>query len=112
MPVQQPWIVAASQAKSNGSPLGNVFLLVAFVLLLLMFLRSRRAAKRRTESLRSAITVGQNVMTSSGIFATVVASDEESWSLEVADGVVMRFAKAAVTRVMAEPDPAKSSSTG
>jgi preprotein translocase subunit YajC len=102
VPVHQQLILAATQ-KSNGSGVANLILLGGFAILIVLFMRSRKNSRRRTESLRSAIQVGQKVMTSSGIIATVVGSDDESFDLEVADGVVMKFVKAAVTKVLAEP---------
>jgi preprotein translocase subunit YajC len=102
VPVHQRLILAATQ-KSSGSGFANLILLAGFAILIVLFMRSRKTARRRTESLRSNIQVGQKVMTSSGIFATVVGSDDESFDLEVADGVVMKFVKAAVTKVLAEP---------
>jgi preprotein translocase subunit YajC len=103
VPVHQQLILAVTSTKSGSSATANIILLAGFVILIVFFMRSRKAARRRTETLRSNISVGQKVMTSSGIFATVVASDDESFSLEVADGVVMRFARAAVTKVLAQP---------
>ncbi|BEP16094.1 hypothetical protein acdb102_44050 [Acidothermaceae bacterium B102] len=99
----QQLIVAAPAAKSNGSGAANLILLAGFVILIVLFMRSRKASRRRTETLRSQIQVGQRVMTSSGIIATIVDSDDESFSLEVADGVVIKFVKAAVTKVLPEP---------
>jgi preprotein translocase subunit YajC len=100
-------ILAADPKKSNGSAAANLILLLGFGLLVVLFLRSRKKQKLRTETLRNSIEVGQRVMTSSGILATVVGSDEESYSLEVADGVVIKFVKRAVTKVLPpldEPD--------
>jgi preprotein translocase subunit YajC len=101
---QQLVLAAGSTpAKANGSPIGSLIFLLAIALVGVLFFRSRATAKRRTESLRSSIQVGQRVMTSSGIIATIVDSDDESYSLEVADGVVIKFVKQAVTKVLPEP---------
>src|SRR3954454_19217217 len=97
-------ILADTAKKSNGSAVGNLILLLGFGLLVVLFLRSRKKQKLRTETLRNSIEVGQRVMTSSGILATVVGSDDESYSLEVADGVVIKFVKRAVTKVLPPPD--------
>ena|ERR1700712_5588612 len=99
----QQLILAADPKKSSGSVLGNLLPLVLLVVVAVFFLRSRKKQKLRTQSMRSSIEVGQRVMTTSGIIATIVDSDDETYSLEVADGVVITFIKAAVTKVLPEP---------
>ncbi len=96
-------ILAATKKSSSGSAVANLLLLGAFAVLIVLFMRSRKNQRRRTDTLRSSLQVGQRVMTSSGIIARIVDSDDESYSLEVADGVVIRFVKAAVTKVLPEP---------
>src|SRR5437868_5002759 len=98
-------ILAADPKKSNGSAVANLILLLGFGLLIVLFLRSRKNQKRRTETMRNSIEVGQRVMTTSGILATIVDSDDESYSLEVADGVVIKFVKRAVTKVLPPLNP-------
>jgi preprotein translocase subunit YajC len=48
--------------------------------------------------------VGAQVMTTSGLFAEVVGFDDDAILLETAPGVTMRFTKAAVARILPEPD--------
>jgi preprotein translocase subunit YajC len=101
--VPQQLIVAAAPAKSSGSTLGSLIPLLLLVIVAVLFLRSRKKQKLRAQTMRSSIAVGQRVMTTSGIIATIVDSDDESYSLEVADGVVITFVKAAVSKVLPEP---------
>lgn len=99
----QQLILAADPKKSSGSTLGNLIPLLLLIIVAVLFLRSRKKQKLRTQTLRSSIGVGQRVMTTSGIIATIVDADDESYSLEVADGVVIKFVKAAVSKVLPEP---------
>ena len=98
-------LLAASK-KNNGS--GASFLILIAVLGLAMyflFLRPQRARQRLAQQMRSALEPGAEVVTTSGLYATVHAVDEEQGTveLEVAPGVVSRFAKGAIARVI-EPD--------
>jgi preprotein translocase subunit YajC len=77
--------------------------LIPFVLILLAFylliIRPARNRQRAAQELQQRLEPGVEVMTTSGIYGTVVAIDEESVSIEVAPGTAVRFAKAAVAQV-------------
>jgi len=96
-----PWILAATSSKNSGGGSGFLLVVVAsVVLMVVLFRRSQRTTRRRAADLQSTIAVGERVITTAGIHATVVATDESTIDLEIADGVVVTFAKAAVTRVI------------
>jgi preprotein translocase subunit YajC len=77
--------------------------LIPFVLILLAFylliIRPARSRQRAALALQERLAPGVEVMTTSGIYGTIVEIDEESISLEVAPGTTIRFAKAAVGQV-------------
>ena len=77
--------------------------LIPFVLILLAFylliIRPARSRQRAAQDLQQRLEPGVEVMTTSGIYGTVVEIDEESVSIEVAPGTTVRFAKAAVAQV-------------
>ncbi|MGI9136782.1 MAG: preprotein translocase subunit YajC, partial [Candidatus Nanopelagicales bacterium] len=56
--------------------------------------------KKKMADLISNVGPGTDVMTSSGIFGTVVASSPEEIELSIAPGVVIRILPAAVSRVI------------
>jgi preprotein translocase subunit YajC len=99
VPVPPSSILAASTAKGNSG--GSGFLLVVLFGLVLFFLfrRSQRNARKRADGAKSSIVVGSRVITTSGMYATVVAVDDATYDLEVDDDVIITFAKAAVTRL-------------
>ena len=82
-----------------------------FILLLFIpiFLSGRRQRRQMAEmqALQAALEPGDVVMTTSGLRATVVdASYEETVDLEIADGVVTTWVRAAIREKVAPPaDP-------
>ena len=72
----------------------------------LLLIRPQRARARAAAEVRSGLAVGSRVLTTAGIHATVAEVDEQDGTvlLEVAPGVPVRFAAAAVVRII-EPAP-------
>ena len=87
----------------------DLSLLFPFLILLLfipIFLSGRRQRRQMQEmqSLQNALQVGDVVMTTSGLRATVVdASYEETVDLEIADGVVTTWVRPAIKSKVTEP---------
>ncbi len=86
-------------AQSAGQLLLLVLLLLAFFALVV---RPQRARLREAQRVRASLAVGQHVMTTSGLHGTVRALDDadDTVLLEVAPGVQVRWAAAAVARVL------------
>ena len=76
-------------------------LVVAFYLLIIRPARTRTQAAAR---LKDSLAPGLEVMTTSGVYATVTSMADDVVVLEVAPGVSMRFAKAAVARIIPADD--------
>ncbi|HUW78656.1 MAG TPA: preprotein translocase subunit YajC [Candidatus Nanopelagicaceae bacterium] len=83
--------------KNLSSLLPMVLLIGAF-----WFLVLRPNKKRQTDAanLRSSISVGQRVVTTSGVFGTIVGVTDETFDLELAPGVVVTWLKAAISKVV------------
>ena len=79
-----------------------LFLLLMLGLLFLMFSRSRKQ-QRAQQQLLGSIGPGSRVMTSSGLYATVVSVDGDDMVLEVAPGVHSRWTRRAVARIVDTP---------
>lgn len=77
-------------------------LLIGFYLLAI---RPQRTRAKALAEVRAALAPGSRVITTAGIHATVLETGEESVLLELAPGVPVRFATAAVVRIV-EPGPA------
>jgi len=74
-------------------------ILVAFYLLIL---RPQRARARMAQQMQARLAPGVAVLTTSGIHATVAAVEDDVVVLEIAPGVLVRFAPAAIGRVLAD----------
>ena len=77
-----------------------VLILGAFYLLIL---RPARTRQRQQLELQRQVEPGVEVMTTSGMFGTVTEVDDDAVHLEVAPGIVLRFTKAAIGRVVTAP---------
>jgi len=84
--------------------------LFPFVLILAVFylliIRPARTRSKAAAQMQQQLAPGLEVMTTSGMFATVAAVEDDAVALEVAPGVRMRFAKAAVARILPADDDA------
>lgn len=63
-------------------------------------IRPLRLRQREAEAAQRAVHVGAQVMTTAGIYGTVTWMDEQTMGLEVSDGVVVKYARAAVANVL------------
>ena len=77
--------------------------LIPFVLILLAFylliIRPARSRQRAALELQERLAPGVEVMTTSGMYGTIVEIDDDSVRVEVAPGTTIRFTKAAVGQV-------------
>jgi preprotein translocase subunit YajC len=71
-----------------------LFLLPVIVLVLLMRQQQRRL--RQHQALVASIEVGDEVITTSGIFGTITSLDDETAQLEVAPGLALKVSKRAI----------------
>ena len=77
------------------------------IALLFWLLIIRPASKRQKDQARmqSAVTVGEQVMLTSGIFGTVTDMDDDKLSLEIAPEVIVRVARGAVGSIVPGEEP-------
>jgi len=76
-------------------------LLVGVLFFVLLILPERKKQKQR-QAMLNAIKKGDRVMTTGGLFGTVVSLSEEVVVLQVADAVRLRFTRQAVQSVVDE----------
>ena len=79
-----------------------LFLLPVIVLVLLMRQQQRRL--RQHQMLIGSVEVGDEVVTTSGIFGTITSLDDETAQLEVAPGLALKVAKRAIGGIVGPPD--------
>ena len=107
----QVFTAMASAAEGDGgNPLsGLIFPLLILLLIVYFFAVQRRRAKAHQQQL-AQIVPGTMVMTTAGLYATVVEMDGADVLLEVAPDVVCRFSRNAIARVVSAPEPAAAGS--
>ena len=76
-----------------------IVLALLAVMLFVLPARQRKRMQARAQELQNALTVGTPVMTSSGLHGTVAALGEQTVDLEIAQGVVVTFARPAILEV-------------
>lgn len=78
-----------------------IVVMVALFYFMLYRPQKKQAAKRK--ALLDSLTVGTDVVTIGGIYGKIAALDDKTVQLQVADGIVMTFARAAINgKVTAE----------
>jgi preprotein translocase subunit YajC len=78
----------------------NLLLLALLAgLLFLMFSRTRKQ-QREAQQIQAGLTVGVEVMTTAGLYATVVAIEDQVVTLETSPGQTSRWDRRAVSRVL------------
>lgn len=82
----------------NLSPI--LLLLAVFAVLWLFMIQPARRRQRAMQDLQGALGVGDEIMTTSGMFGVVASLDEETVRLVIADGVTVKVVRAAVGRVV------------
>ena len=87
--------------ESLGTLLPILLIGVVFYLLIM---RPARNRQKKQQAMMSALQPGSRIMTTAGIFGTVIEIDEDNASIEIAPGVVIRVVKAAIGRVLDEPE--------
>jgi preprotein translocase subunit YajC len=76
-----------------------IFLLIMVALLVFMFSRTRKQ-QRAQQQMQGGVAPGAEVMTTSGMFGTVVSVDGDEVVLEIAPGLRTRWTRRAVARVV------------
>ena len=93
-------ILAAESNSNSGSAavvqLG-IFLLIPVAMYFLL-IRPQRRRQREQAAMQSAIDVGDEVMTTSGLYGFITGFDGDIVWLEIDDNVQIRIARAAVQR--------------
>jgi preprotein translocase subunit YajC len=89
--------------NGNGS---SLFILALPLLLLAWMFWSANRRQKQMRQFSSSLNVGDQVVTSSGIFGTIRHLDDVSAHLEVAEGMIMRFDRRAVAMKQTDVTPA------
>jgi preprotein translocase subunit YajC len=84
---------------------GNFALpLLLFAALYVFFIVPQGRRRKQALALQRAVEPGSRVILTSGLYGTVVEIDDDAVVIEAAEGVQLRYAKAAVLRVVPDVD--------
>ncbi len=91
-----------------GSSLGSMLFLLLPLALLAFLMLSQRRRQREIGALQAGLQVGDEVLTTSGLFGRIVTLDDTSVTLDAGQGVLLRFDRRAVATKTTPPAPAGS----
>ena len=81
---------------SGGSPVASLLIFLLPVLLIVFMIFSQRRRQRDTQSLQAGLSVGDEVVTTSGLFGRITSLEDSVVTLEVSPGVHVRFDRRAI----------------
>src|SRR5262245_4138141 len=95
----------AQQTSGGGSPI-LLLLLLGMPVMLFLMMRSQRKKTAQQQNLQRSAGIGSEIMTTAGIFGTIVDEDEDEGTivLEVAPGTQIKMIRGAIARVVDEDD--------
>lgn len=99
-------LLAQKDNAQGGGLLSLLIILIPMGAILYMTIVPQRKQRQRHADMLRQLGVGDEVLTTGGIVGTITHVDDDVYHLEVDTDVVIRVAKSAIARNMAEPDPA------
>ena len=82
----------------------SLILFAVPILLIAFMFNAQRKRQRTFEQLQGSLASGQDVVTTSGLFARIVEIDETAAVLQVAPGVQVRWDRRAIATIAAPAD--------
>jgi len=73
-----------------------------FLIFWLLIIRPAQRRQKHVRQLQAQLTVGDRVLTTSGIFGTVASLTDDQVGLEVAEGITLTVARQAIGQVTEE----------
>jgi preprotein translocase subunit YajC len=85
-------------------PVALLYLGILVAAFLLLIVRPQRRQMAAHRALVASLQVGDDVVTSGGIYGTIRGLDDGTVDLEVAPGIVLRVARGAIAQRVGPPD--------
>lgn len=107
--VSNAYAQAAGSAPADASPMAQFFgggmsfpvmMAIMFGILYFMVIRPQNAERKKLQQQINELQKGDKVLTTSGIFATVVTIDKDRAVLKIGDDTKVEFAKSAIAQVL------------
>jgi preprotein translocase subunit YajC len=100
-------VYQAAAASGGGNGITTVvFLLLIFGVVYFLMIRPQTKRRREAMQLQNTLGAGDRVVTIGGLHATIVEIDGDVASVEIAPGVIVQFARAAIARTLPPADDA------
>lgn len=92
-------------AESGTNPLVSLLpLILIFAVFYFLMIRPQNKRRREQLQMQSSVEPGSRVLTTNGMYATVVEVDDDGLVLEIAPGVEARFVKQSVMQVLTDDE--------
>jgi preprotein translocase subunit YajC len=94
-----------AQSSGGGSPI-FLLLILGMPVLLWIMMRNQKRKVQQQQTLQRAAQVGDEIMTTAGIFGTIVDEDEDEDTVivEIAPGTQIKMVRAGIARRVTEDD--------
>ena len=80
----------------TGSGLGYLLVLLLPFALLIFIVFSQRRRAQQVQAMQSSLSVGDEVVTTSGLYGTIVALDDTVVTLDTGAGATLRYDRRAI----------------
>jgi preprotein translocase subunit YajC len=97
-------VLAAAKSGSGNGLTTILFLLLLFGVVYFLMIRPQQKRRREALQLQSSLNAGDQIVTIGGLHATIVTIDDDVATVEIAPGVVVKFARAAIARTLAKTE--------
>lgn len=89
-----------------------LIIIILFVIAWVVLILPKQRELKRHNAFVQSLAVGDEVMTGSGIYGTLVEVSEATVILQVAPGVEMKIARRAIASQVVDPSAAETEETG
>lgn len=98
----------AAEAKQQGSIFSLLVLILPLGALMYLMIVPQRKQRAKQQAFLSTLDVGDEVVTSGGLYGRITHLEDNLVHLEVDTDVVVKVAKGSLSRVAAAPEPTKA----
>jgi preprotein translocase subunit YajC len=97
-----PAILLAAQSPAGNGLIAFLPLAIIMVIFYVLLILPAQRRQKKTQTMLSALKTGDKVVTTGGLYGTIVAVDGDAIQLRIADQVKVKVARSAVAGLQAE----------
>src|SRR5579864_8985290 len=97
-----PAILFAAQSPAGNGLIAFLPLAIIMVIFYVLLILPAQRRQKKTQTMLSALKTGDKVVTTGGLYGTVVALDGDAIQLRIADQVKVKVARSAVAGLQSE----------